>query len=252
MRYITFWILLCAGLFFSCRQERREILPEFSAIESIMWDHPDSALALLERMPKPVPSDELNDATWCLLYTQAWDKNYKKHTSDSLIQVAHRYFDKREDGFRKAQAWFYKGSVWKDLGKLEGATECYVRAKRLIGSFDDPLFASLICQTLGSVYREQKVYDQAFELFREAIHHITQVPRCDSWSHAYSQLGRTFEECGQLDSARYYFERSLENAEMIKDLRVQSMALGELGVFMCKKKTMRRLWNIQRKICRQH
>lgn len=195
-----------------------------------MWNHPDSALIRLGRMQKPSRSDKLNDATWCLLYTQAWDKNYKKHTSDSLINVALRYFDKRNDGLRKAQAWFYRGSVLKDLGKLEEATKCYVQSRSLIGSFNDPLFASLICQTLGRIYREQDVYEQAFELFKEAIHYVTQVPRCDSWSHAYSELGRTFAECRQLDSARYYFECSLENARLIKDFKMQAMAIGELGV----------------------
>lgn len=223
-------ILLCAGLFLSCRQAREKTLPDFDTVESIMWAHPDSALALLERMPKPSPDDKLNNATWCLLYTQAWDKNYRRHTSDSLVNIALRYFDKREDGLRKAQAWFYKGSVLKDLGKLEEATECYVRARDLTASFDDPLFASLICQTLGRIYREQGIYDKAFDLFREAIHHVTQVPRSKDWSHAYSELGRTFAERNQLDSARHYFELSLENAELIKDLKMQGMAIGELGV----------------------
>lgn len=223
-------ILLCAGLFLSCRQARERTLPDFDTVESIMWAHPDSALALLERMPKPSPDDKLNNATWCLLYTQAWDKNYRRHTSDSLVNIALRYFDKREDGLRKAQAWFYKGSVLKDLGKLEEATECYVRARDLTASFDDPLFASLICQTLGRIYREQGIYDKAFDLFREAIHHVTQVPRSKDWSHAYSELGRTFAERNQLDSARHYFELSLENAELIKDLKMQGMAIGELGV----------------------
>ena len=223
-------ILLCAGLFLSCRQARERTLPDFDTVESIMWAHPDSALALLERMPKPSPDDKLNNATWCLLYTQAWDKNYRRHTSDSLVNIALRYFDKREDGLRKAQAWFYKGSVLKDLGKLEEATECYVRARDLTASFDDPLFASLICQTLGRIYREQDIYGKAFDLFREAIHHVTQVPRSKDWSHAYSELGRTFAERNQLDSARHYFELSLENAELIKDLKMQGMAIGELGV----------------------
>ena len=223
-------ILLCAGLYLSCRQARERTLPDFDTVESIMWAHPDSALALLERMPKPSPDDKLNNATWCLLYTQAWDKNYRRHTSDSLVNIALRYFDKREDGLRKAQVWFYKGSVLKDLGKLEEATECYVRARDLTASFDDPLFASLICQTLGRIYREQDIYGKAFDLFREAIHHVTQVPRSKDWSHAYSELGRTFAERNQLDSARHYFELSLENAELIKDLKMQGMAIGELGV----------------------
>ena len=56
-------ILLCAGLFLSCRQAREKTLPDFDTVESIMWAHPDSALALLERMSKPSPDDRLSDAT---------------------------------------------------------------------------------------------------------------------------------------------------------------------------------------------
>lgn len=230
MRFVIILILLCASLGFSCRQGAKQISPEMAMIDSIMWDHPDSVLTLLEKMPKPSPSDKLNDATWCLLYTQAQDKTYKKHTSDSLINVALHYFDTRVDGRRKAQAWFYKGAVFRDLSKSEDATACYVRARDLIGSFEDPLFASLICQTLGRVYREQHIYDKAFELFREAVSYVTQVPRRDDWSHAYSELGRTFAECKQLDSARYCFECSLENGVLIDDLKTQAMAIGELGV----------------------
>ena len=232
MRTATILILfsIYTGMFFSCRQETAEPIPLFNEIESVMWNHPDSALSMLERMPKPSPDDRLNNATWCLLYTQAWDKNYRRHTSDSLVNIALRYFDKREDGLRKAQAWFYKGSVLYDLGKLEEATECYVRARDLTASFDDPLFASLICQTLGRIYREQGIYDKAFNLFREAINYTTQIPRSNDWSYAYSELGRTFAQRDQSDSARHYFELSLENAELIKDLKMQGMAINELGV----------------------
>lgn len=242
MKFAIILILLCASFGFSCHQEAKEISLELAMIDSIMWDHPDSALTLLEKMPKPSPSDKLNDATGCLLYTQAWDKNYKKHTSDSLINIALRYFDTGGDGRRKAQAWFYKGAVCRDLSRLEEATACYVRARDLMGSFDDPLFASLICQTLGRVYREQHMYDKAFELFWEAVSYVTQVPRRDDWSHAYSELGRTFAECKQLDSARYYFERSLENAELLQDLKTQGMAIGELGtIYRLEKNYMKAL-----------
>lgn len=80
IRFVIVLILLSAGLGFSCHQETKEISPELSFVDSIIWDHPDSALAILEKMPKPVSSDQLNNATWYLLYTQAWDKNHKKYT----------------------------------------------------------------------------------------------------------------------------------------------------------------------------
>lgn len=66
MRTATFLILfsIYTGMFFSCRHESAELIPLFNEIESVMWNHPDSALSILERMPKPSSSDKLNDATF--------------------------------------------------------------------------------------------------------------------------------------------------------------------------------------------
>ncbi|WP_139822900.1 tetratricopeptide repeat protein [Massilibacteroides vaginae] len=223
-------LLLCVCLTFSCNKTTESVLSEFDLVEAVMWEHPDSALALLEKMPKPAPSDKLNDATWCLLYTQARDKNYIKHTSDSLINIALQYFDSKNDWRRKAQAWFYKGQILQDLNKEDEAALCYVKVKDLLNYFDEPLFASLVCQTLGRIYRNQQLYDIAFKEFREGIHYALKASKGDILSHAYSELGRSFAECAEWDSTQYYFERSLENARLINDLYAEAMCIGDLGV----------------------
>ena len=62
-----------------------------------MSEHPDSALFLLEQVATPEKMPERDYATWCLLITEARDKNYIEHTSDSLINVAIQYFEKKKD-----------------------------------------------------------------------------------------------------------------------------------------------------------
>ena len=222
-------LLLCVCLTFSCNKTTESVLSEFDLVEAVMWEHPDSALALLEKMPKPAPSDKLNDATWCLLYTQARDKNYIKHTSDSLINIALQYFDSKNDWRRKAHAWFYKGQTLRDMGNNEDATRCYVKAKDMLSYFEEPLFASLVCQTLGRIYRNQDLYDIAFKEFRAGVGYASKASG-KHFSHAHSELGRTFAECAEWDSAQFYFERSLENARLINDLHAESMCIGDLGV----------------------
>lgn len=60
-----------------------------------MVSRPDSSLILLESIPSPEKLSEEDYATGCLLMTQARDKNYVEHTSDSVIGVAVRYFEKQ-------------------------------------------------------------------------------------------------------------------------------------------------------------
>lgn len=222
-------ILIYLAFCTSCHRQAKELSIELSKVDSIIWEHPDSALALLEKMPKRSLVDKQGYATWCLLITQAQDKNLVTHTSDSLINISVRYFERGNDWRRKAQSLFYKGQVAQDLGRKEEAVECYVKAKDMLEHFHDPVFASLVCQTLGSLYRYQKIYDASLNQLRDGVRYAQLLPERDDLSHAYSQLGRTFVECGNLDSANYYFEQSLEHGKKIGDLKMQSMAIGELG-----------------------
>lgn len=223
---ILIYFVLCC----SCHRKTKELSQELSRIDSIMWEHPDSALTLLGKMPKPSLDDKLEYATWCLLMTQAQDKNRFTHTSDSLINISLRFFERENDWRRKAQALFYKGQVAQDLGHKEEAVEYYVKAEDMLEHFHDPLFASLVYQTLGSLYRYQSLYEASLHQLRNGVQYALLFPEGNDLSHAYSQLGRTFFECGKTDSARYYFERSLEHGKKIGDLKMQSMAIGELGV----------------------
>ena len=49
-------------------------------------------------------------------------------------------------------------------------------------------------------------------------------------SYALSELGRTYVHKNEMDSALFYFGKSLENAKRLGNLELEAMAMGELGV----------------------
>ena len=98
--------LLAFIIFFSCHQVSQQH-PILEQAEKVMSEHPDSALFLLEQVAAPEKMPERDYATWCLLITEARDKNYIEHTSDSLINVAIQYFEKKKD-INKACIDLYK------------------------------------------------------------------------------------------------------------------------------------------------
>jgi hypothetical protein len=93
-------------------------------------------------------------ATWCLLVTQARDKNYVEHTSDSVIDIAVRYFAGQEDPHRKAHAYYCKGRVLSDLDFSEEALEAYLKAKEFVQETTDYPLQARICNHLGTLYWE--------------------------------------------------------------------------------------------------
>lgn len=99
-------------------------MPELVQAEAIMYEHPDSALHILQEMQIPATSQELEHATWALLMTQAKYKNYIKQ-SDSLVNIAYSYFMKREDMQRKALVLYSKGGILYENKNIEEAQKFF-------------------------------------------------------------------------------------------------------------------------------
>ena len=100
---LLFFLLLAA-----CN-EKNEITSLLSEAESYMPVKPDSALCLLDSIKHPERLSRKEQALWCFLYTAAQEKKQIKHTSDSLIQIAVRYYEKTDWVERKMQAYYYCG-----------------------------------------------------------------------------------------------------------------------------------------------
>ena len=120
-------LIFCVmNLFFGCSQRKAAPLPELERAEAVMFDHPDSALRILESMP--MPADKEQHALWCLLVTQAECKQLLPVASDSLISIAYNYYKPTEDVRRKAMAALYMGTVNHQLYKAEEAQAFYLEA----------------------------------------------------------------------------------------------------------------------------
>ena len=96
MRKITHYILYILIVFAvllniqcSINGKEKTPLPELVHAESVMFDHPDSALHILEDMPMPsARRDKENHALWCLLLTQAQYKQVMRcEDSIRLLQT---------------------------------------------------------------------------------------------------------------------------------------------------------------------
>ena len=80
--------------------------------ETVMEEHPDSALTILEAIPTEDLSGERRRALHALLLTQARDKNYIDQTSDTLISPAVAYFDTSDDAYHRMLAHFYLSTIY--------------------------------------------------------------------------------------------------------------------------------------------
>ena len=144
-------------------------LPELVHAESVMFDHPDSALHILKSMPMPSARwDKENHALWCLLTTQAMYKQMMKISSDSLIRIAYDYYKPTNNARRKAMSALYIGGVNYNLGNVEEAVVFYLEAKTEMEKTSDYQLGYLIMSGLSNIYLYRDITTYALEACAQA------------------------------------------------------------------------------------
>lgn len=176
MRKITHYILyiliaFAALLNIQCigNVKEKTPLPELVHAESVMFDHPDSALHILEDMPMPsARRDKENHALWCLLTSQAQVKLIMNISSDSLVRIAYNYYKPTDNARRKAMSALYMGDINYDLGNIEEAMQYYLEGKTEVEKTDDYKTGYLIMSSLGKLYLYRRLADYALEACTKA------------------------------------------------------------------------------------
>lgn len=186
---------------------------ELSRAEALMDSNPDSALIILEQISGTKHYDKAAQATYCLLLTQACDKNYIEHTSDSIIKVAVDYFDSHKDIGRKAQSYYYLGRVYSDLYQIELASESYLKALDFAKQSDSFKWIRVINNQLGKMYYNLSQFNEALSHYEEAYEICQQINDTIGSGYVLRNIAWVYENLMNKDSALLYYNLALEQAE---------------------------------------
>ena len=136
-----------------------------------------------------------------------------------------------EEPLQQAHDLYEQSKQYKKEKDVERQVTTLMQAYKLLPQINNPALASQICQALGSAYMYRDLYDQSLAYCREAISYALQEePHSKQLSLAYSQLGRTFAELHQTDSAMLYFEKALDQAMQLQDTTEIAVGYGQIGV----------------------
>lgn len=227
--------LLAFIIFFSCHQVSQQH-PILEQAEKVMSEHPDSALFLLEQVAAPEKMPERDYATWCLLITEARDKNYIEHTSDSLINVAIQYFEKKKDINRLAEAYYCQGRVLSELSVSEEALTAYLKAKELVRETSDRDLEARINNHLGTLYWENRKFKESLVCYQKSYRNYKICRDTIGIINTMQNIGECMRESGQLDSAYHYLDGALKLARQGGITSYTAYLLSSLGNIYTEKK----------------
>ncbi|MCZ8372750.1 hypothetical protein O6P32_08535 [Phocaeicola sp. KGMB11183] len=232
--YILYILIACTALLnIQCSGNGKEKtpLPELVHAESVMFDHPDSALHILEDMPMPSARwDKENHALWCLLVTQAKVKQLMKISSDSLVRIAYDYYKPTNNARRKAMSALYMGGVNYNLGNIEESIRFYLEAKTEMEKTNDYKLGYLVMSGLGRIYLYRNLIEYAFEACQSAYNYSVKDSNLRYQMVSLQYLARCYCLLNNLDKAEQVYEQSAELALELKNNDFYAVVQQELAL----------------------
>ena len=232
--YILYILIACTALLnIQCSGNGKEKtpLPELVHAESVMFDHPDSALHILEDMPMPSARwDKENHALWCLLVTQAKYKQQMKISSDSLVRIAYDYYKPTDNARRKAMSALYMGGLNYNLGNIEESIRFYLEAKTEMEKTNDYKLGYLIMSGLGRIYLYRNLIEYAFEACQSAYNYSVKDSNLRYQMVSLQYLARCYCLLNNLDKAEQVYEQSAELALELKNNDFYAVVQQELAL----------------------
>jgi tetratricopeptide (TPR) repeat protein len=210
---LLIFLLLCI-FFFACNKST--VMEELVWAEKQMEAYPDSALITLEKIKTNIGDSQISEmlpkkqyALWCLLLTQAKDKNNITQTSDSLIRIAVDYFEKKKDKPHLMKAYYYNAVIYHDMGDSPQAQEYYLKALEAGKSSADHAMLGRIYANLGSMYNYQNLMEEAKVCQEKALEHFSTINDSVNTGMTWRNIGRIYSKSRALDSAIVYYSKAI-------------------------------------------
>jgi tetratricopeptide (TPR) repeat protein len=194
--------------------------PELSAIDSLMWQRPDSALAML--LPYFDTSISYDHYYAHLLLAELLYKNDSAQTNRAELQQAVAYFDSLADtpdaAFLAARAHYINGVGYYEMDSAVQACKEYLKAleimeerfeeKELIGK--KAKFMALTYTHLTGLFSDFYLHEQAIYFGKQALEYY-QKHDATPWHIAWilNEIGSHYEMMDNYDSADFYYHKSL-------------------------------------------
>lgn len=179
-------------------------------IAEIVSDSPQEALLSLDSIDCQTLS-ESDRHYYDLLTIKAKDKDYIQHTSDSLIIDVISYYENNPRSSLYAEALYYGGRVYSDMGDAPTALQYFHKALDNIPESSQSLNlkARVLSQT-GGLLQDISLYDEAIPYIEKSLNICELNKDTTNIVYELQLLGGTYLRARKYRLAEYYFNRAIE------------------------------------------
>lgn len=212
----------------ACRRTYESKRGDFLRFEQLMPSDPDSVLSSLQTIDQERLSRG-EQAWYYLLKTEAEDKLYREHTTDSLIAFARDYYASTGDIPRLAKAFYLSGRIHTDWKEWERATEEFLKAKELTEESEDWGLKGRIEEYLGYVSWKNDLDETALSYYRQAYSYYLRTSNNVDIAYALKGMGNAWGSLKQMDSTFLTLEKALKVAEKTDEWQLKAELYRRIG-----------------------
>ena len=227
--------LLLYTTFFSCRDGgRTESL--LRTADSLMEEHPDSALTILRRDSLEICRSGKDYRLWyALSRTEADDKCYILHVSDSTIRAAANYYNNHGSDFQRVRANYLLGRVYCDMHLYGHALTSFNKAIKVESENDSAInrYKARSATWAGYVYEVKGLHKDALRYNKLAYGYAKQAGAQVTEVYSLRDIGRSYSYLKQNNTAIPYYRQAAKKAKTIGDANLYNMVMEELaGIYI--------------------
>ena len=228
------FLLLCTT-FFSCRDGgRTESL--LRTADSLMEEHPDSALTILRRDSLEICRSGKDYRLWyALSRTEADDKCYILHVSDSTMRAAANYYNSHGSDFQRVRANYLLGRVYCDMHLYGHALTSFNKAITVESENDSTInrYKARSATWAGYVYEVKGLHKDALRYNKLAYGYAKQAGAQVTEVYSLRDIGRSYSYLKQNNTAIPYYRQAAKKAKAIGDANLYNMVMEELaGIYI--------------------
>lgn len=227
-RYTILLIILIILLPCACRRTYESKRGDFLRFEQLMPSDPDSVLSSLQTIDQERLSRG-EQAWYYLLKTEAEDKLYHDHPTDSLILFARDYYTSTDDKARLAKAFYLSGRIHTDWKEWERATEEFLKAKELTEESRDWGLKGRIEEYLGYVSWKNDLDETALSYYKQAYSYYLRTNNNVDIAYALKGMGNAWGSLKQMDSTFLTLEKALKIAEKTDEWQLKAELYRRIG-----------------------
>ncbi len=191
--------------------------PELLEIYDYVSNDPQKALGALDSIDYRSLSDA-NRHFYDFLSIKAKDKAYIDHTSDSLILDVIDYYSSGNDNNLYAEALYYGGRVYSDLGDYPTSLRYFQKALDRVSSDTDAseLRACIVSQ-FGRLFNSLRIYNEAAYYIQESINIDKQLNDTINTVYDLQLLANTYLRGKEYDLSEKNLKEAIQLSENLSE-----------------------------------